>query len=107
MKREVQVHFENCGQLAWIEDILDVQNWLVHVMQSPSLIAYDAENKRHLAFDMKTVTAIIVSEKSENTDMWSRTYAFVQRNIEENSQQEHSGDGGKRPPPETGGRCCY
>lgn len=108
MKREIQVHFENCGQIIWHEEIEDVESWLREVMSENKIIAYDVNTGRHFGFDTKTVTAFIVShEKHPETDLWRRTYAACQGNIEENDQQKHPGNGRIGPSPEAGRSSCY
>src|SRR5260221_10601125 len=106
MKHEIQVHFSNCGQVQWHEEIDDVGQWLEEVMNEAKIVAHDEETNRFFGLDMSTVTAIIVSEEKEQVDIWSRTYASVQGKVEENSHQKHPRDDGNRISAETGGRCC-
>jgi hypothetical protein len=107
MRYEIQVHFQNCGQLAWHEEIFDADNWLNSVMSEDRVIAQDEETNRVYAFEMKNVTALVLTEKKKEIDIWERTYAAVQGKEQEDDQQEHPGNGRKRPPPETGRGCCY
>lgn len=107
MKHEVQIHFENCGQLAWHEDIEDVDAWLLSVMAEDTVIAFDEETNRHFGFDMKRVNAIIVTDKSkELPDIWSRTHAISQGKVEENNFSQRTGNdrfGSSKAP---SGGCC-
>ena len=107
MKHEVQIHFENGGQLAWHEDIEDVEEWLMDKLDQDKVLAFDADTNRHFGFEMKRVNAIIVTDKSkELPDIWSRTHAASQGKVEESSQREHRGNDGFRPSTGPGGRCC-
>lgn len=107
MKHEVQIHFENCGQLAWHENIEDVDEWLLAVMEQNKVIAFDEETNRHFGFDMKRVNAIIVTDKSkELPDIWSRTHAISQGKIEEDCERKYQGNdrfGASKAP---SGGCC-
>ena len=109
MRREIQVHFENCGQLCWHEDIENVDSWIEKLSEKPRVIAHDAETGRCFYFKMATVTAIIIVNKlTENdTDLWRRTYAFKEGNITQDSQPKHQGNDEGRTPPETIGSRCY
>jgi hypothetical protein len=109
MRREIQVHFENAGQLLWHEEIDDVDQWLLAVLAESKIIAYDKESGRHFGFDTKTVTAFIVSDKPQDTetDLWRRNYATCQGNIEEDDKQKHPRDGRERPSTKTSGSSCY
>ncbi len=107
MRYEIQIHFANCGQVLWHEEIEDVEEWIIEVMAQPKIVAVDDDPLRYFGIDMSTVTAIIVSEKKKELDIWSRTYATCKGKVEEDNQQQHTGNGGKRPPPEASGSCCY
>lgn len=109
MRREIQVHFENSGQILWHEEIEDVHTWLASVMADEKVIAYDQESGRHFGFVTKTVTAFIISNKTADseTDLWRRNYAACQGNVKENSVQEHSRDGIGGISSETGRSSCY
>ncbi len=107
MRREIQVHFENCGQIAWHEDIDDVEAWIDEVLSEEKITAYDQETKRYFAFLTKTVTAYVISEKSEEKDLWSRTYATKEGNVEKDDKQKYPGNGPQRISTETGRSSCY
>jgi len=107
MRHEIQVHFANCGQVLWHEDIEDVEEWLLEVMAQPKIVAVDDDPPRYFGIDMSTVTAIIVSEKKKELDIWSRTYASCQGKVEGGREPERKGDDGQRLPPESRGSCCY
>ena len=76
-------------------------------MSEDRVIAQDQETNRVYAFQMKDVTALVLTEKKKEVDIWERTYAAVQGKEQEDDQQQHPGDGRKRVPPEASGRCCY
>jgi hypothetical protein len=107
MKHEVQIHFENCGQLAWHEDIEDVEEWLMDKLDQDTVLAFDEDTNRHFGFEMKRVNAIIVTDKSkEKPDIWSRTYAVSKGEVEENNFSQHTGNdrfGSSKAP---SGGCC-
>lgn len=107
MKCEIQIHFENCGQLQWTEDIKDIDSFLAKIWSTNKFIAHDSSTSRYYGFDMKRVNAVIVTDKSkEQPDIWSRTYATSQGKVEEGNQQQHQGNDGKWPPTASSGRCC-
>lgn len=85
MRREVQVHFENCGQLAWHEEIEDVKGWLRQTIAQPNVVAYDKDSGRHFFFDMKRVTAIVIVNKiiEGEKDLYRRTYAAQEGEVTE------------------------
>lgn len=82
MRYEIQVHFANCGQVLWHEDIDDVEEWLIEVMEQSKIVAVDDDPVRYFGIDMSTVTALIVSEKKKEIDLWSRTYATCKNGSE-------------------------
>ena len=105
MRYEVQVHFENCGQLQWHEDIVDPENWLGITYETPTCTAWDEETDRHIAFNMNKVTAIILTPKSrDEDDLFRRAYATQKGNEQEDDRYQYKGNGSQRPPKETGDR---
>jgi len=107
MKHEVQIHFENCGQLAWHEDIEDVDEWLMEKLDQDKVLAFDADTNRHFGFEMKRVNAIIVTDKSkELPDIWSRTHAISQGKVEADNITQRQGNDSKWSPKAPSGGCC-
>jgi len=109
MRREFQVHFANSGQLAWHEDQQNVEVRLKELMKQKTCFVSEKETGRHFAFDTQSVIAIIVTNKvAENdTDLWRRTYAAKEGNVQEDDKQKHWRDGPVGLPQETSDRCCF
>lgn len=86
MRREIQIHFENQGQLSWHEDIEDVEKWLRDFpvkMYSGLGTAHDKESGRYFAFQMSSITAIIIMNKTidNEDDIYRRTYAIEEGKV--------------------------
>ncbi len=103
MKYEVQVHFENQGQLVWQQDSDQPEAFLESL--KGDIIIQDKPGCRWLYFNMKTVTAIIMIDKEEQSDPIRRLYAPSERTEPENDIEKYQRDEGIRLSTETG-RCC-
>jgi hypothetical protein len=79
MRYEVQVHFNNCGQLAWHEEWEkeEAKTFITRVSKDPLVIAEDKETGRMFTFHMSEVVAVIVTAKSPEADqdLFRRAYA--------------------------------
>lgn len=81
MKYRIQVHFENQGQLEWVETIDDLQSWSNEMITCEAITTTDERNGRHICYFNKTVTAILIEEYNE--DPLERIYAPTQRQEQE------------------------
>lgn len=107
MIREIQVHFENCGQLQWSQSIDDVDDWLALVGHDETLLVKDQESGRRFFINMQTVTAIVVGEKkTDQEDLFRRAYATQKGNVQEDHIEEHFRDGSIRTSTATSRSCC-
>lgn len=107
MIREIQVHFENCGQLQWTQNISDVDEWMARVGSESTLLAKDQESGRRFYIAMDTVTAIIVGDKQTNQeDLFRRAYAVKEGHQQEDHIEEHKRDGQIWTSTATGRSCC-
>lgn len=79
MRYEIQVHFENQGQLQWHEDIEDVDEWMANSSEQIMKFAHDPDTGRHFMFRMSKIVAIILvnrtAEPEQETDLFRRAYA--------------------------------
>lgn len=105
MKYEIQVHFENQGQIVWNQIVQSpIDEYLQWVLASETFVALDQENNRTIAFSTKNVTAVIAAPKQVE-DPIRRLYATGEREEQEDRKQEHSGDGKQWLSAEPS-RCC-
>lgn len=105
MKYEIQVHFENQGQLAWKRDITgDVGALLESILESQEYTAHDEENDRYMSFRTESVIAIMAIP-NQMEDPIRKLYAPKERLQQENDQQERIRNAPQWLPGE-GGRCC-
>ena len=107
MRREIQVHFDNQGQLSWNDEIENVDEYLREIKSWALPIVKDKDSGRFFMFDMEKVVAVVVSNKSvENEgDLFRRTYATQKGEIQEGNQREYSGNDSRWPSTETGCGC--
>ena len=107
MRYEIQVHFENCGQLAWHEEITDAQDWLGGLCEQDNCLVHDEETGRHMYFAMKPVTAIILAPKqSDQDDLFRRAYATKDGEEQESNRLQHQRDAIQWPSQESSNSCC-
>ncbi len=120
MRRQIQVHFENGGQLAWHEDIPDevAPLWLeaacergidklLQQSEAEMVFCQDKETDRKFFFNLTKVTAIIMIKETEQKDLFERTYATEKGNIQENDEFKYQGNGQSGTSAEAGGRRCF
>jgi len=110
MRRQIQVHFENGGQLVWNEEVEEgeEEEYLRRGSSGDGTmsLAKDEETNRYFTFNLDKVTAIILMKDPKQDDLMEKVYAPKERQEQVNNRFEYSGDGGVWSRSETGGGCC-
>jgi hypothetical protein len=76
MKREIQVHFDNGGQVSWQTDIDDEKDWLENFWCKKHCCASDEASGRSISFPIKNVNAVLLTQPQQ--DPIERLYAANQ-----------------------------
>ena len=67
-KYRIEVHFENCARLTWKETFdstYTIDDFLDCLTNDEVFYSKDADNERHICFNMKYVTGVIIDKIRE------------------------------------------